>query len=83
MPRMRRGGIIAGASCDLTMSHREEIARRYGFATEDELLKASTSLPLGLYETVPSYMAYSPAGFWFVWRDDRAHRAADDAESEY
>jgi len=51
------------------MQHRDEIARRYGFASFAELLDVSDPLPMMPGETAHSYVARDARGYWFVWVD--------------
>ncbi len=49
------------------MRIREEIARRYGFATFDHLLDVSEPLPMLAGDKVRSFVARNRNGHWFVW----------------
>jgi hypothetical protein len=51
------------------MHDREEIARRYGFASFAELLDVSDRLPTQPGDKAQSYVARGSDGTWFVWED--------------
>jgi hypothetical protein len=61
---------IPEASNMLTVTHdREELARRYGFASFTELLAISRPLPRLTSGETQCYVAHRPDGIWFVWND--------------
>src|SRR5262245_20399576 len=48
---------------------REEIARRYGFASYGELRDLSTPLAIIYGDAAQAYVARSHKGHWFVWEE--------------
>jgi len=76
-----RGTKLGGPSGEWLMNHKDEIAKRYGFESFDELLEVSKPLPKLFGETVQCYLGQHPRGFWFLWQDQppaKSHESSED-----
>src|SRR5262245_42756649 len=59
----------AGRCLGAVMQNREEIAKRFGFTSFEELLVISDPIPKKPGQNTQSYIARGPDGKWHIWND--------------
>jgi hypothetical protein len=63
---------------------KEAIAKRYGFSSFDELVAASSPLPMAKGDLMQCYVARHPGSFWFIWEcaPEKTHGTDADAQGD-